>query len=154
MSLQQMTSKDYGKAVGVGVATATILSLVMVPAAKAGLSPMPKPLGLAFAQVLLGEVPLPVGLLFHILYVTLWSVIFVAVFKSRTFVNALGLGLGLWVLVLVIFFPVVGWGFLGLSVGPKLIVGSLVPHVLFAVVLWGLCRLVFLSDRQDIAGNT
>lgn len=153
MTLQQMTSKDYGKAVGVGVATAIILSLVMVPAAKAGLSPMPKPLGLAFAQVLLGEVPLPVGLLFHILYVTLWSVLFVAVFKSRTLVSALGLGVGLWILVLVFFFPVVGWGFLGLGVGPKLIVGSLVPHILFAVVLWGLCRWAFPSDRQGTAGN-
>jgi hypothetical protein len=42
-----------------------------------------------------------------------------------------------------VFFPVVGWGFLGLAVGPKLIVASLVPHLLFAIVLWGLCRFAF-----------
>ena len=141
--MQPMTPKDYAKAIGVGVVTAVILSLVMVPAFKAGISPLPKPLGLAFAQLILGEVPLPVGLLFHIVYVTFWSVVYIVVFKQRTFQNALWLALGLWLAVLVFFFPVVGWGFLGVAVGPKIIVASLVPHVLFAIVLWGISRRVF-----------
>jgi hypothetical protein len=34
-------------------------------------------------------------------------------------------------------------GFFGLSVGPKLIGASLVPHVLFAGVLWVLCLWAF-----------
>ena len=117
----------------------------MVPAFKLGVSPLPKPLGLAFAETLLGRtLPLPVGLMFHVVYVTFWAVIYVVVFRARrTLVSALLLGLGLWLIVLVVFFPVVGWGFLGLSVGPKLIVASLVPHLLFGVFLWGLCRFVF-----------
>jgi hypothetical protein len=149
MALRQMTPKGYAKAIGVGIATAVILSLVMVPAFKAGISPLPKPLGLAFAQVLLGEVPLPVGLLFHIAYVTFWSVVYVAVFKRQSFLNALWLALGLWLVVLVLFFPIVGWGFFGLAVSPKLIVASLVPHVLFAIVLWGICRWAFPASSQD-----
>ncbi len=32
---------------------------------------------------------------------------------------------------------------MGLAVGPKLIPASLVPHALFAVFLWGLCRMGF-----------
>lgn len=143
MTLRQLTSKDYAKAIGVGVATAVILSLIMVPVSKAGISPLPKPLGLAFAQVLLGKVPLPVGLLFHVAYVTLWSVAYVALFNRRTFLNALWLAFGLWVLILIFFFPIVGWGFLGLAVSPKLIVASLIPHLLFAVILWSLCRWAF-----------
>ena len=143
MRLQLVTAKDYAKAVGVGVATAVVLSFIMVPAFKAGISPLPKPLGLAFAQVVLGKVPLPVGLLFHVAYVTFWSVAYLALFEGRTFLNALWLALGLWVLVLVFFFPVVGWGFLGLAVNPKLIVASLVPHLLFAFILWGLSRWAF-----------
>ena len=149
MALQQMTPKDYAKAIGVGIATAVILSLVMVPAFKAGISPLPKPLGLAFAQVLLGEVPLPVGLLFHIAYVTFWSVVYVAVFKRRSFRHALSLALGLWLLVLVFYFPIVGWGFFGLAVSPKLIVAALVSHVLYAIVLWGMCRWTFPASTQD-----
>jgi hypothetical protein len=128
----------------------------MVPALKFGISPLPKPLGLAFAETVAGRpLPLPVGLLFHVAYVTFWSVAFVFVFRQAlTLLNALILGLILWFFVLVFFFPVVGWGFFGLAVSPKLIVASLVPHVLFAVILWGLCRLVFkqpiFAASQDL----
>jgi hypothetical protein len=149
MRLQQMTTKDYVKALGVGIGTGVLLSLIMVPAARAGISPMPKPLGLAFAQLLLGKVPLPVGILFHIAYVTLWSVIYLIAFERRTFLNALWLALGLWALVLVFFYPLVGWGFLGLAVSPMLIAASLVLHILFAVFLWALSRWAFPVNAQD-----
>ena len=94
------------------------------------------------------ELPLPVGLLFHVAYVTFWSVAFVVLFRnSLSFAKALLLALVLWTGVLVVFFPVVGWGFLGLGIGPKLIVASLVPHLLFAAFLWGLCRLLFATTH-------
>lgn len=143
MRLQRMTSKDFGKALGLGITTVVALSLVMVPAFRLGLSPLPKPLGLAFAEVVLGAVPLPVGLLFHLVYVTFWSVLYVLLFPRLTFLNALWLALALWGLVLLFFFPVVGWGFLGLGVSPKLIIASLVPDMSFAIALWGLCRWAF-----------
>ena len=145
MRIHNLTSSEWLKAIGIGIATAILLSAVMVPALKLGISPLPKPLGLAFAETVLGgPLPLPIGLLFHVAYVTFWSVAFVALFHGRLSLrNALLLGLVLYILVLVVFFPVVGWGFLGLAVSPKLIVASLVPHVLFAVFLWGLCRLAF-----------
>ena len=49
--------------------------------------------------------------------------------------------------MLFVFFPIVGWGVLGLAVSPKLIVASLVPHLLFAVFLWVLCRIGFRQSR-------
>ncbi len=145
MRLHKLPISELAKAGGVGVVTALLLTGVMVPAMKFGLSPMPKPLGLAFAETVLGRaLPLPVGLLFHILYVAFWSIAYVSLFRdSLSLTKALILGGLLWIAVLLIFFPVVGWGFLGLTVSPKLIVASLVPHVLFAVFLWGLCRVVF-----------
>jgi len=146
VKLQKLTLKGYAKAIGIGIATAVLLSLILVPAFMAGISPMPKPLGLVFAQLLLGAVPLPVGLLFHVAYVTFWSVIFVVYFEQRTFMKALWLGLGLWLLVLVLFYPLVGWGFFGLLVSPMLIIASLLLHVLFALFLWGLCRWAFPVD--------
>ncbi len=149
MRLHNLTPGEWLKAIAVGIGTAILLSAVMVPALKVGVSPLPKPLGLAFAETILGrQLPLPVGLVFHVAYVTFWSVAFVALFRdSLSFRNALLLGVGLWVLVLVVFFPVVGWGFLGFGVSPKLIVASLVPHLLFAVFLWGLCRIAFRQRR-------
>ncbi len=151
MRFPALSLKDLAKAIGVGVGTAVLLSAVMVPAFKLGISPLPKPLGLAFAETLLGRsLPLPVGLLFHVAYVTFWAVFYVAVLRAhRPLVSALLLGLALWLIVIVIFFPVVGWGYLGLGVGPQLIVASLVPHLLFAGFLWGLCRFAFRPQADE-----
>ncbi len=142
MQIHRLSQKETLKALGIGVLTAVLLSAIMVPAFKLGIAPLPKPPSLAFAQLLFGaNAPLPVGLLFHVVYVTFWSVVYVSVFRDRlTFLNALWLGLALWAVILVVFFPLFGWGFFGLAIGPKLIPASLVPHVLFAVFLWGLCR--------------
>lgn len=145
MNAYRLSSGDWLKAIGVGLATAVLLSAVMVPAMRLGVSPMPAPLGLAFAETVLGRsLPLPVGLLFHVAYVTFWSVAAVLLFRDTLSLRSIGvLALALWILVLVVFFPVVGWGFLGLGIGPQLIVGSFVPHVLFAVFLRALARLAF-----------
>jgi hypothetical protein len=115
---------------------------------QSGVSPLPKPLGLAFAEtVLRTELPLPVGLLFHSAWVTAFSVLYVILLRDAlTFTRALRLAIALWVLVLVFFFPVVGWGFFGVAVTPKLIVGAAVPHLLFAIFLWGLCRWAFVRN--------
>ena len=154
MRIHSLAPKEALKAVGIGILTALLLSAVMVPAFKFGISPMPKPPSLAFAEALFDRgLPMPVGLLFHVAYVTFWALAYVMVFRDRlTFLNALWLGLGLWVVILVFFFPVVGWGFMGLAISPKLIPASLVPHVLFAVFLWGLCRIGFKTNlAQDSA---
>lgn len=136
------------RGVGLGLANGVLLSLIMVPAFLAGIPPMPQPPSLAFAEVLFGEgLPMPVGLLFHLAYVTFWSAVWVAWDYPRLrFTTALGLGLVLWVVALAVFFPINGWGFLGLGVSPKLIPAALIPHVLFTVFLWGLGRL-FFRDR-------
>ncbi|PSO50266.1 MAG: hypothetical protein BRC40_00605 [Cyanobacteria bacterium QH_8_48_120] len=151
MRIHSLTSKEILKALGIGIVTSLLLSTVMVPAIKSGISPLPKPLSLAFATTLFGrKLPMPVGLLFHVAYVTFWSMAYVALFWNRlTFMRALWLALVLWGLVLVFFFPFVGWGFLGLAITPKLILASFVPHFLFAFFLWGLCKLGF-KKRQSI----
>ena len=145
MRFHDLSAREWGKAFGVGVANGLLLSVVMVTAFKSGVSPLPKPVGLAFAETVLGgPLPLPVGLAFHLAYVTFWSMAFVAFLRdSLTLRDALALALALWIGILVVFFPIIGWGFLGLAISPKLIVASLVPHVLFGVFLWGLCRFSF-----------
>lgn len=149
MQIHKLARKEWLKALVVGIATAVLLSVAMVSMLKLGASPLPKPLGLAFAETVLGrELPLPVGLLFHVVYVTFWSVAFVVLFRNDlSFVNALLLALALWAVVLVVFYPVVGWGFLGLGISSKLTVVSLLLHLLFAACLWGLCRFLFRGER-------
>lgn len=88
--------------------------------------------------------PLPVGRLFHTVWVAAWAAIYVIVRRDAlTLGRALALAAGLWALALVVFFPVVGWGFLGLAVTPKLIVAAGGAHFLFAVLLWAGCRVAF-----------
>jgi hypothetical protein len=152
-----LRSQERTRALAVGIGVSILTAAFMAAGLKSGVSPLPKPLGLAFAETVLGRpLPLPVGLLFHAVWVTAFSVIYVGLFRDAlTLLRALALGAALWIVVLVIFFPVVGWGFLGLAVTPKLIVASAVPHLLFAVFLWGLCRLAFRhipTDRPTSSG--
>jgi hypothetical protein len=122
-----------------------LTAIFMFAGLKSGVSPLPKSLGRAFAETVLRRpLPLPVGLLFHTVWTTAFSVLYVVLFRDAlTFMRALWLGIVLWLLVLVFFFPVVGWGFFGLAISPKLIVGAAVPHLLFVLFLWGLCRWAF-----------
>lgn len=149
MALFSLTPKEFAKALGVGILTALILSAITVPAFLAGLPPAPEPPSLAFAEALFGRsLPLGVGMLFHVAYVTAWSVIYVGLFRDKlSFARALGLAAFLWAVALVVFFPIDGWGFLGLEVSPKLIPFAAIPHLLFAIVLWGLCRVTFDGGR-------
>jgi len=106
---------------------------------KAGIAPFPKAPSLAFAETLLGhQLPMPVGLLFHTIYVTFWSVLFLRFSPKKNIKMALALAFVLWLIVLSIFFPVIGWGFAGLAISPKLIPASFMPHLLFGLLLWAI----------------
>lgn len=156
MQFTNLTAREWGKALALGIANGIALSVIMVTMMKLGASPLPKPLGLAFAETLAGRaLPLPVGLLFHLAYVTFWSMAFVAFFRnSLTLRNALLLAIVLWIGVLVVFFPFVGWRILGLGVGPQLIVGAFVPHLLFGLFLWGLTRVFFTNSEESSSKRT
>lgn len=145
MKWQPLSRQDWGRAIGVGIAVSILTAAFMAATMKAGISPLPKALGLAFAETVLRRpVPLPVGLLFHTVWVTAFSILYVGLYRDTlSFGRALTLGIALWIFVLLFFFPVVGWGLLGLSVSPKLILGAALPHLLFAILLWGGCRWAF-----------
>lgn len=155
MHIHKLRPAEWARTIGIGIGVAVLTAAIMVAGLKSGISPLPKPLGLAFAETLFGtNVPLPVGLLFHVAWVMLFSAVYVVLFREAlTFKRAVWLAAALWVLVLVLFFPVVGWGLLGLAVTPKLIVASAVPHLLFAIFLWGLCRLGFNRPQETGAAD-
>lgn len=145
MKLHRLSAKHYGKAIGVGILTALILSTLMVTALKTGVSPMPAPVALAFAQMLLGaSLPLPVGLLFHVAWVAFWSVFYVVFFwEHLTFARVAALAIFLLALVYIVIFPFIGWGFFGMAIGPAVLAGGFITHLLFAIVLWTLAHWTF-----------
>lgn len=139
--VQYAEGRGWLRASSIGVVVAVLTAAVMVTLLKVGLSPFPKPPSLKFAEIVLGRpLPLPVGLLFHLSYVTFWSIAFVRYFRHRSLATALALAGALWIGILVVFFPMFGWGFAGLAVSPKLIPASLLPHLLFGLLLWGFNR--------------
>ena len=139
MTEADLSARTWLRAIVIGLVVSVLTALVMVTLMKTGVSPLPKPLGLAFAETLLNRsLPLPVGLLFHTAYVTFWSVVFVRFFPRRNINFALLLAGALWLGVLLVFFPIVGWGLAGMNISPKLIMASFVPHLLFGVLLWAL----------------
>ncbi|NNC23011.1 hypothetical protein HKX42_04060 [Salinisphaera sp. USBA-960] len=139
--------RDF-KAVVVGLVTAILTAAFMLMAFKQGVSPLPEPLGLAFAEAIFGTtLPNSVGFEFHAAWVILWTLVYARLSPGIRFSHALYLAAALWLSALVIFMPVAGWGFLGLGVTPKLIVAAIVPHVLFAVFMWGGCRLLGMAER-------
>jgi len=135
------------RGVALGLANSVLISLVMVPLFLSGVPPMPQPPSLAFAQVVLGAgVPMAVGQLFHLAYGTFWSAVWVALDYPRLRPSSAAvLAAVLWLIALLVFFPINGWGFLGLEVSAKVFVAALGPHILFAVFLWGLGKLFFGS---------
>lgn len=150
MKWHSLSGQDWMRAIAVGFGVSILTAAFMVATIKVGISPLPKSLGLAFAETVAGRsLPLSIGLLFHTLWVTAFSVLYVVLFRDGlTFLRALWLAIGLWVLVLAFFFPLVGWGFLGLTISPKLVVGSALPHLLFAIFLWGLSRWAFPDAKS------
>ena len=145
VQLHRLSRYERWKAVAVGFATGAILALLNVIALKSHLSPLPEPLGLAFAETLFGrQLPLPVGLLFHLAWVTFFCIAYVALWRDRlTLRSAVMLSAVLWLMAVAVFFPIVGWGFFGLKVSAKLIIPVTVSHALFAAILWGLARIAF-----------
>lgn len=153
MHFHRLTGADWTKAIAIGIGVAILTAGVMLIGLRTGVSPLPRPLALAFVQTLVGgQPPMPVGFLFHAVWVTFFSVLYVGLFRpTLTFLQAFWLAFVLWVLVLVFFFPVVGWGFLGLEVSPKLIAVAAVSHLLFAILLWAFCRLAFHPRERSTA---
>ena len=144
------------RGIAAGLLTGILAAVVMVALKKNGFSPVPMPLGLAFADTLLHKhLPLPIGLAFHLAYVTFWGTVFVLFAHPRlTLGRIAALSLALYLFALLVFVPVVGWGLFGAAVGPRVAGGLAITHVLFGLFLWLSCRLAFPHRHAARGGST
>lgn len=103
MAAAEHDGRSWLRAIGIGILVSALTAAVMLALTAAGVSPFPKPPSLAFAETVVGRaLPLPIGLLFHTVYVTFWSVIFVRCLPRRDVWAALGLAALLWIVILVV----------------------------------------------------
>lgn len=135
-----------------GLLTGVLATVIMIPLEKTGASPLPAPLGLAFADTILHRhLPLPVGLAFHLAYVAFWGTAFVLFAYPRlTAIRVAALSAGLYVFALVVFVPLVGWGVFGAAVGPRVAAGLAITHALFGFFLWLFSKVIFRRDVDNV----
>jgi len=167
------------KAIIVGAIAALVMFLIMVLGIRVmDTAPINQPPSAAFLEQLgLEAAALPP--IMHFTYGMLWSVILVAVLKERTNIwSGLGLGVLLWLIFMLIYSPVIGWGFFGiggaghdlpsdhslyLGSSVKFIIGTLVLHLIYGGLVGWLNRLwidfrqppeiVKLQDRKAASGQ-
>ena len=139
------------RGIAAGLLTGILAAVVMIALKKNGFSPVPMPLGLAFADTLLHKhLPLPVGLAFHLAYVTFWGTAFVLFAHPRfTPGRIAALSLALYLFALMVFVPIVGWGLFGAAAGPRIALGLAITHALFGLFLWLSCKALFRKSARQ-----
>lgn len=95
----------------------SLIIFVVIGVKVTGVAPFNPPPSAAFLEVL-GLNRGPVAPIVYFLYGALWAVILLALFRERVTV---GKGVGIagvqWLLFMVVYAPVIGWGFFGIG-GP------------------------------------
>ncbi len=139
---------QYLKAALVGIVGSLVMFIIMMIGIHGtGIAPFNIPPSAAFL-VKLGLPVQPLALLVHFGYGAFWSIILiVATGNQPTIGKGLMLSIILWLIMMVIYSPIIGWGFFGfadtsdlakklqLEQGPKYLVMTLVLHLLYGLVI-------------------
>ena len=143
----------WTKAAIVGFLGSLIMFLLMLLGIYGtGVAPFNVPPSAAFL-IKLGLPAKPLALIIHFGYGAFWSLLLVYWYNARTDIKqGLGVALIAWLIMMVIYSPIIGWGFFGfgdasalsptnplyLEAGPKYIISTLVLHFIFgAIIGWG-----------------
>ncbi|MFP4103738.1 hypothetical protein [Coleofasciculus sp.] len=105
-----------------------------------GMAPINVPPSAAFLKSI-GLPPEPLALIVHFGYAMVGSMILIAIFGNRTNVTkGIGLALVLWLILMLVFSPIIGWGFFGATgakqqLSPPLQIGSPGMYIIATLVL-------------------
>lgn len=113
ISLSNFPIVDYVKAAIIGFFASFLMFVATAPAINFDIAPFNIPPPAAVAYMLgIGFGPIP--WIMHFIYGTFWSCVFVFIWgrEGSTF-KGIALGFGLWLLLMVVYSPLVGWGFFG-----------------------------------------
>ena len=142
------------KAALVGALGSLVMFLLMLVGIEVtGIAPFNMPPSAAFLQKLgLNVGPLP--LLVHFGYGATWAIVLIAIFGAETDVwSGLMLSVALWLFMMVVYSPIIGWGFFGfggaghelpadaplyLGSPVKYLVATLVLHLIYGSIIGGL----------------
>lgn len=142
----EAVSSPWRRGLGWGIGATVAMSILMIVGMATGIAPMPEPIPTAIVTSILGEglaTPLLMGLAIgsHLGYGGVWGVVFAEGISDATIGKGLALGVFLWLLMQVVVLPLIGWGFFGTAITPKIAGATLVLHLVYGAALgWGLAR--------------
>lgn len=140
------------KSAFIGMLGSLVMFIVMMLGINSGFSPFNLPPSAAFLQSIgLNMGPLP--LIVHLGYGAFWSIILLVVYERQVSIKkGLILASLLWLFMMIVYSPIIGWGFFGfgsagtldpsaplyLQAGPKYLVITLILHIIYgAIIGWG-----------------
>ena len=140
----------WTKAVIVGFLGSLVMFLLMMLGIYGtGIAPFNVPPSAAFV-IKLGLPAKPLALIIHFGYGAFWSLLLVYWYKERTDIKkGLGIAMVAWLIMMVIYSPIIGWGFFGfgnahalspadplyLASGPKYLISTLAVHLIFGTII-------------------
>ena len=112
---------------------------------------MPSPIPAAIVNKGLGllgvglPMPLimPLAAVAHLSYGGVWGAVLAALTRPVTIWKGIGLGIFLWFIMQIVVLPLLGWGFFGVSITPRIAVATLILHLVYGTVLG------WLMDRKQ-----
>lgn len=152
------------KAAVVGIVAALVMFIFIFGAIQSGMAPFNIPPSAAMLTKLAMNVG-PLALLVHFGYGAFWSIVLVYWFQVTTSAaKGIYLALGLWLLMMIVYSPIIGWGFFGfggagatlppddplyLAPGPQYLVATLVLHLIYGAIIGWLNPLwIRFGNRQ------
>ena len=118
-----LPASAWAAAAGIGLGAAMVMYAIMKPLLIAGVCPFNVPPSVAVFLRFDWPAPAALGLALHFAYGTAGALLLAGAFKRRvTIWHGLGLAAVLWLVLMVVYSPLIGWGFFGIG-GP----GSALP---------------------------
>jgi hypothetical protein len=141
------------KSAGIGVLGSIVMfALMMLGIHVTGIAPFNLPPSAAFLESIRLNIG-PLALMTHLGYGASWSIILLALYKNQVSTkNGIILASLLWLFMMIVYSPIIGWGFFGfgkvstldpsaslyLESGPKYLIMTLVLHLIYGGIIgWG-----------------
>lgn len=149
-----MSIKKYAKVGAGGVLGALVMFALMMPAIHyLQIAPFNIPPSAAFLAKL-GLPVQPLALFVHFGYGGFCAVVFLYLFETKVNIaRAVGFSVALWLVMMVVYSPIIGWGFFGLNPDPNLpsklqlgssmkyIVATFALHFVYGLTMGGVSQL-------------
>lgn len=138
-----------------GLIATFCMTLVMLTGMLSGLSPIPEPIPAAIMKWLFGPLPQPAlmisGMIAHFLYGGIAGLLlFVIAKEQKPILQGLAWGILLWLIMHLVVLPLIGWGFFGGAMNPKIVPATLILHLIYGGVIgYGLMK--YFSKAEIVA---